>query len=81
MNTNRLLAGIIVQLCRMQTHQSEYPMQVLTRLGLTPQEIADVLGTSAATVHVTKSRAKKKAAQRARSADVMALPTDQEHEP
>lgn len=58
--TNQLLAALIVQVCRLQTRRAEYPMDVLTGLGLSSREISAAIGTSEATVNVTKSRARKK---------------------
>lgn len=58
--TNRLLAGLIVRICAIQTTGDEYPRLVLSGLGLSTQEIAAALGTTAAVVHVAKHRARRK---------------------
>lgn len=58
--TNRLLAGVIVRICQLQTTGDDYPRRVLTGLGLTTREVADALGTTAVVVHVAKHRARRK---------------------
>lgn len=60
--TNRLLAGLIVRICAVQTTRANYPIEILTGLGLSPREIAEAIGTSEGTVNVTKHRAKTKTA-------------------
>lgn len=60
MHTNRLLAGLIVQIVRLQTHRAEAAIEVLAGLGLTPREIASVIGSTEASVAVRKSRALRK---------------------
>jgi hypothetical protein len=60
--TNRLLAGVIVRICAMQTTRADYPIEVLTALGLSAREVAGVIGSTEASVNVTKARARKKAA-------------------
>lgn len=57
--TNRLLAGVIVRICALQTTRREYPFEVLTGLGLTAREIAEATGTTEAVVNVTKTRARR----------------------
>lgn len=66
---NRLLAGLIVRICAVQTTRASYPIEVLTGLGLSAREIAEAIGSTEATVNVTKTRARSKKA--AMSAEVI----------
>lgn len=54
--TNKLLAAVIVQIARTQTARREYPIEILQGLGLRSRAIAEAIGTSEATINVTKGR-------------------------
>jgi len=57
--TNRLLAGVIVQIARTVTTDRRYHIDVLAGLGLRSRQIAEALGTTEATVNTTKARTRK----------------------
>jgi DNA-directed RNA polymerase specialized sigma24 family protein len=58
--TNRLLTALIVQVARTQTSDAYYPIEVLQRLGLKARQIAEAMGTTEATINVTKGRRRKR---------------------
>jgi DNA-directed RNA polymerase specialized sigma24 family protein len=58
--TNRLLAALIVQVARTQTHSTEYHVDVLAGLGLRARQIAEALGTTEATINTMKSRVRQR---------------------
>ncbi len=69
MNNEELLKGISTKLNaillallspEIEKRNTAQKVEVLARLGLTNQDIADVLGTTKGTVEVLKSRAGKK---------------------
>jgi DNA-binding CsgD family transcriptional regulator len=64
--TNKLLAAQL----REQMQQKDL-VRLLMTTGASDQELADVLGTTAATVSATKQRLKKEALNRAKAAEVV----------